>query len=330
MNYILKRRLKYCTKEIIKVSKIIAVALIFIIGIILIKYKPLYKVEIDNIEIGYVKNKKEFNSLINEFTESKTQNVAFITLNSKPEYEFKLVSNEQQTNEDAILEDIKENSITTYTVYGITVNEDIKTYVNTEEEAEIIVNSIKEEYSQNVTDINVAVKQIYTEENIETAESDDAIQTVAEIADAKIEEMNKQKEKENAIAVVNDVIIAAKPVTGTITARFGEVSRVRSSSHTGLDIAAPTGTAIKACSSGTIEFAGSKGSYGKLVKIRHENGVETWYAHCSKLYVKEGQKVEAGETIAAVGSTGNSTGSHLHLEIRINGTAVNPQKYMYK
>ena len=72
------------------------------------------------------------------------------------------------------------------------------------------------------------------------------------------------------------------------------------------------------------------GPYGNLVKIDHGNNVETWYAHCSKIYVKVGQKVKAGDKIAAVGSTGNSTGSHLHLEIRIKGIAINPQKYLYK
>ena len=67
-----------------------------------------------------------------------------------------------------------------------------------------------------------------------------------------------------------------------------------------------------------------------LVKIDHGNGVETWYAHCSKIYTRVGQKVKAGDVISAVGSTGNSTGPHLHLEIRINGVAINPQKYLYR
>ena len=80
---------------------------------------------------------------------------------------------------------------------------------------------------------------------------------------------------------------------------------------------------------GTVISAKYEGSYGNLVKIDHGNGVETWYAHTSKMYIKAGQKVESGDVIAAVGSTGNSTGPHLHLEIRINGEHVNPQKYLY-
>lgn len=316
-----------------KITKIMIVALFFVLGIILIKYKPLYKVQINNKEVGYVKNKNEFDSLINEYTQNKDEKVAFITLNSKPEYELKLVSNKEETNEEEIFQEIKEKSITTYTAYGITIDDDIKTYVNTPEEAENILNSLKEQYSEN-SNVNIGIRQVYTEENIETVQEENAIQTVIKIADAKIEEVTKQKQEEekkkNGIGNINGVVIATKPITGMITARFGENSTVRSSSHTGLDIAASTGTPIKVIASGTVVFAEEKGSYGKLVKVEHENGVQTWYAHCSKLYVKVGDKVSAGETIAAVGSTGNSTGSHLHLEIRINGTAVNPQKYLYK
>ena len=66
-----------------------------------------------------------------------------------------------------------------------------------------------------------------------------------------------------------------------------------------------------------------------LIIIDHANGVQTYYGHCSKLYAKAGQEVKAGDIIAAVGSTGNSTGSHLHFEIRINDNPVNPQKYIY-
>ncbi len=66
-----------------------------------------------------------------------------------------------------------------------------------------------------------------------------------------------------------------------------------------------------------------------MVAISHGNGVQTYYAHCSKLYVSVGDKVSQGSSIAAVGSTGNSTGNHLHLEIRVNGVAYNPQNYLY-
>lgn len=337
MNYILKTRIKHCTKEILKITKTIAVALILIVGIILIKYKPLYKVEISGIQIGYVKNKNEFNSKVTEYVNTKeNEQVAFITLDSQPDYELELVDNSTKTNEKEALETIKENSVTTYTAYGITIDNDIKTYVKTENEAESTVKAINEQYNNENKKVDVNVKQIYAQEAMETVETDDAVKAVSEIATIQIQKQEQEEkekieeeEKKNALAIINDVIIAEKPVTGSITSRYAEVSRIRSGAHTGLDIATAKGTDIKVCSDGKVVFASNKGSYGNLVKVEHKNGVETWYAHCSKIYAKAGQEVKAGDIIAAVGSTGNSTGPHLHFEIRINGNPVNPQKYIY-
>ena len=104
---------------------------------------------------------------------------------------------------------------------------------------------------------------------------------------------------------------------------------MRSSTHTGLDIAASKGTPIKAAASGTVSFSARKGAFGELVVITHQGGVQTYYGHCSKRYVSAGETVKQGDTIAAVGSTGNSTGPHLHFEVRINGVAYNPQNYLY-
>ena len=98
--------------------------------------------------------------------------------------------------------------------------------------------------------------------------------------------------------------------------------------YIGLDIATSKGTPISAAASGTVAFAGYKGSYGYLVVISHGNGVQTYYGHCSSLYVSAGETVSQGQTIAAVGSTGNSTGPHLHFEVRVNGTAYNPENYV--
>ncbi|GKX27606.1 metalloendopeptidase [Vallitalea longa] len=116
------------------------------------------------------------------------------------------------------------------------------------------------------------------------------------------------------------------PVYGMITSPFG--SRW-GSFHTGIDIGVRTGTRVKASESGTVIFAGWSGGYGYLVKISHSSGYTTYYAHNSRLYVKKGQKVSRGDVIAASGSTGNSTGPHVHFEIRKNGVPQNPTKYIY-
>ena len=138
--------------------------------------------------------------------------------------------------------------------------------------------------------------------------------------------------KVEKVTNANGVKFTVKPVSGTITSRFGyrvSPGGIGSTNHKGLDIAAGCGTPIYAAAAGTVEFAGTKGSLGKLVIINHGNGIKTYYAHCNSLKVSSGQTVEAGTNIATVGKTGTATGYHLHFEIRVNGTSVNPQKYLY-
>jgi murein DD-endopeptidase MepM/ murein hydrolase activator NlpD len=105
--------------------------------------------------------------------------------------------------------------------------------------------------------------------------------------------------------------------------RFHPISK-KYKRHTGIDYGAALGTPIFATASGTVEYAGWRGGYGKLVIVRHPNGYETYYGHCSRLRVKKGAYVKQGETIAEVGQTGDATGPHVHYEIRINGRPVNP------
>ncbi|MBD2292789.1 peptidoglycan DD-metalloendopeptidase family protein [Anabaena sphaerica FACHB-251] len=98
--------------------------------------------------------------------------------------------------------------------------------------------------------------------------------------------------------------------------------------HGGLDFAASYGSTIRSADSGTVIFAGWYGGYGQAVIIDHGKGITTLYGHCSQLYVSEGQSVQKGQAIAAVGSTGLSTGPHLHFEVRRNGSPVDPADYL--
>ena len=115
------------------------------------------------------------------------------------------------------------------------------------------------------------------------------------------------------------------PTRGSISSRYGSRwGRM----HWGLDIACRTGTPIKAADGGTVKSAGYNGAYGYMIEVNHGNGYVTRYAHCSKIYVKSGDKVYKGQTIGAVGSTGRSTGPHLHFEVLKNGVHQNPAKYL--
>jgi murein DD-endopeptidase MepM/ murein hydrolase activator NlpD len=98
--------------------------------------------------------------------------------------------------------------------------------------------------------------------------------------------------------------------------------------HAGIDFKGPTGAPIFAAAKGTVSFAGVRQGYGKCVEITHGNGLMTRYAHMSRIGSKVGQKVEAGEVIGAIGSTGRSTGSHLHFEVRIHDRPVNPRPFL--
>jgi murein DD-endopeptidase MepM/ murein hydrolase activator NlpD len=116
-----------------------------------------------------------------------------------------------------------------------------------------------------------------------------------------------------------------------VTSRFGarrDPISGRHRAHHGLDIGAATGTPIKALRPGRVTFAGDAGTYGNLVVVDHGDGLETRYAHASELDVGVGDEVMAGQTVARVGSTGRSTGPHLHLEVRRHGHAVDPEAFV--
>lgn len=122
----------------------------------------------------------------------------------------------------------------------------------------------------------------------------------------------------------------ALPVEGRISSQFGwrNISVNGNRFHAGVDFAANTGTRVHAARSGVVTRAGWWGTYGYVVVLDHGDGSETRYAHLSAIYVPAGLAVRQGDVVGAVGSTGASTGPHLHFEIRFNGTAVDPMPYL--
>jgi len=123
------------------------------------------------------------------------------------------------------------------------------------------------------------------------------------------------------------------PVYGRITSTFGTRKSPfgrRREFHDGLDIAARKGTPVRAAGTGIISFAGWKSGYGRVAIIKHGNGYSTWYAHNSAILVKSGEKVQKGQVISRVGSTGRSTGPHLHFMVTVNGKLTDPRKVLIR
>ncbi|MBP9921091.1 MAG: peptidoglycan DD-metalloendopeptidase family protein [Proteiniclasticum sp.] len=171
-------------------------------------------------------------------------------------------------------------------------------------------------------------KEQFTNEVTEAQRvSDEASVTLTTLSVERVT-LEEQIEKEEALRKSTTFIW---PASGRFTSPFGyrihPISRTRRM-HTGIDIANSSGTNIAASQNGKVISAGYKGTYGNLVVIKHGNGMETAYAHLSRISVSVGDVVTQGQSIGKMGSTGGSTGSHLHFEIRKNGTAVNPMNYL--
>ncbi|MBD2347101.1 murein hydrolase activator EnvC family protein [Anabaena subtropica] len=151
------------------------------------------------------------------------------------------------------------------------------------------------------------------------------------IAEAKAREEAQAKTNSRTNIIIKGTGIFAFPSNARTSSSFGwrthPILGYRRF-HAGLDFAANYGSTIRSADSGTVIFAGWYGGYGKAVIINHGDGITTLYGHASELYVSEGQTVQRGQAIAAVGSTGLSTGPHLHFEVRRNGTPVNPADYL--
>ncbi len=319
VKFILNKQIKFCTKEIFKWINIIAIALIAIMTLVLIKYKLVYNVIVEDEQIGYIENVKQFEKDLEEnIKQEEGESLEFIDIKCDVQYKLTFIDRKKDMDEEKVASRIKEDAELTYKYYAVTVNKEQKSIVNSLDEAEKLVAELKEKHKTSMNNANVEINQIYT------TEKDKDVETI-KVAKKEIE--NELEKIEDAS--VNGIYLSQKPISGFITSRFGERESIRSHAHTGLDIAAPYGTKIKAAASGTVTWSGDRGSYGNLIIVDCGNGVQIYYGHCSKLIAKVGDKVEAGDIIAQVGSTGNSTGNHLHFEIRVNGVQVNPQRYIY-
>lgn len=317
----------------IRLISLISVAAVMITAAIVILYKPIYKVSINGKTIGYCEDKDGLQIKINDYMENGEEgqsNVAFVQIDDMPEYQMCLQKKGIETNDNEIFEKIKETGVTYFRYYAIADDNKEKIYLSTFDEAEKTIKELKKKGSRNSSDLTIIEK--YEIELPEIVTKEKAVAKLYEKKSVAVTttypNVNSSGFSTSRSATSKKLslgISLVRPVSGVLTSRFGARW---GSTHTGIDVGAPTGTSIKAAAGGTVIFSGWKGTLGKLIVVSHGNGVQTYYAHCSSLLVSSGATVSAGQLIAKVGSTGRSTGPHLHFEIRVNGTAVNPQRYI--
>ena len=328
------RKIAITTRKSIKLLILIFLAVVVLVGLVVLFYNPTYEVSLNGEVIGFTTNKSELQERINGFTEeNEEENIAFVQIDAMPTYRLCLLKKDVQTNDDEIYSKVTETGTPYYKYYAITEDKKEKYYLSNFKDAEKVIDELEEKDSANVDDLGIVEKY-----GKELKKFTDVIKCVSKLYEKKV--VVRQVTYSSAPASnystgtssgsVSLGISLINPVSGVITSRFGSNDSVRSHAHSGLDIAAPYGTPIKAAASGTVTFSGNAGDgFGNYVIVSHGNGVTTVYAHCSSLLVSSGQTVSQGQVIARVGSTGNSTGNHLHLEVRKNGVTYNPQNYVY-
>ena len=328
------RKIAITTRKSIKLLILIFLAVVVLVGLVVLFYNPTYEVSLNGEVIGFTTNKSELQERINGFTEeNEEENIAFVQIDAMPTYRLCLLKKDVQTNDDEIYSKVTETGTPYYKYYAITEDKKEKYYLSNFKDAEKVIDELEEKDSANVDDLGIVEKY-----GKELKKFTDVKKCVSKLYEKKV--VVRQVTYSSAPASnystgtssgsVSLGISLINPVSGVITSRFGSNDSVRSHAHSGLDIAAPYGTPIKAAASGTVTFSGNAGDgFGNYVIVSHGNGVTTVYAHCSSLLVSSGQTVSQGQVIARVGSTGNSTGNHLHLEVRKNGVTYNPQNYVY-
>ena len=325
----------------VKLISLTVLATAIITGVVAYIYKPTYSVTLNGEFIGYTKDKTQLQKRINDYIEEGDgENVSFVQVDELPEYKLCLLQKDVSTNDEEIYTKVKDTGTAYYRYYAIVQDEEEKMYVASYEEAEKAVEGLKEKNSANKDEIGIVEK--YEPQSKDIVSSEEVISKLYEKPEEKVtktitnssgttKSSGPVKYATSANSSGNKIelgINIIKPISGTVTSRFGGRW---GKAHKGIDIGAPKGTKIKAAAGGTVvtSSTGYNGGYGNYIVISHGNGVETAYGHCNELDVKVGQKVSQGEIIGSVGNTGRSYGNHLHLEIRKNGVAQNPQNYLY-
>ena len=326
----------------IKIIVTMLVASSLMMALLLASYKPVYKVSLGNEEIGYATSKSKIQDNIDAYLQTgDSDNVGYVLMEEKPSYSLKLAKKDVKTEDDKIVATLKETCDIFYRVYAVEVNGEQVCLAESMELAQKIVDEVMEKQENYTKQATVRVAEKY-EQEYDSVALEDVEVTVASIIKPIKAENDAVIKKRNTYAaaktvsqeVLNSLLESTKeldfvrPVNGgVITSRYGW-RRNGKEYHTGLDYGIASGTPIYAAEDGVVTCAQWSGNYGYLVKIQHAGGYETRYAHCSKFAVTVGTEVKKGDVVAYVGSTGRSTGPHVHLEIRHEGKHLNPEDFL--
>lgn len=287
----------------------------------------LKALNIDGKNIGYVTNKEEFNNAIKKVASAYSTNLnidesKITSINVKGNISFKdeKVNISKLSSEEELADNIIKNK--SLIDVDIVVNDtrlvDIEPSVKIERSEELLIGESK------VTEGKKGKK----EQNINITYRNGEKKSVSVLSENIIEQSSSKVITKGTKSILNgtSAVFTSPTRGGTITSNFGERW---GKNHNGLDIAGNIGDPVMAALDGKVKSTFyERDGYGNVVILEHEGGVETRYAHMSKIGVKTGDTVKKGDIVGEVGSTGRSTGPHLHFEVRVNGSPVDPQKYI--
>ncbi len=330
-------KIKYIVLSVVSLVLICAAVVVTILN----TYKPMFKVTINNNFIGYFKSRQEFDEVYQTLVNEKLQldENAKVYLDTNPVFTQAFVKPSTLDNNN-LYTSLRAQVRAEYKTYAVLVNDEKKLEFQNKDEAEKYANSMKDQ----VKTLNVAIKEEKTAElnNVNNIESANAIlkdvvsryKPAPEPPKPVVKQAQKPKPKARPAQANVKQTQQYVPVPAASGGVWPTVSRRISCpfggyrGHTGMDIDGHTGDPNVAYKAGKVIFAGWSGAYGYLVKVDHGDGIQSWYAHNSKIVVSVGQNVAQGQLLALQGSTGRSSGDHLHFEIRINGRPVNPYPYV--
>lgn len=282
-------------------------------------FSVAYKVSINNNFVGYYYNHEEYEKMLEEIKNNNTQEdlESYSSIQQEPQFEKIIIRKsfiKKYNKKDLITPFIVKN----YIFYEINYNNKLY-YFKNNEEAEKFKNQLLEQNKQ----ISISINKINSN-NIDLLTTEEEInETINNLK----EEKKKITSRSSITSRTNNYVANTSKILEKYTYISSYYRTAQRPNHTGVDFAAPYGTEVYSWKTGIVELANWDGSYGKMVIVNHGNGQKSRYAHLSSISCFKGQTVKVGQLIGKVGSTGNSTGNHLHFEILINDIFVNPLNY---